>query len=145
MNFDPGQATIHPEMARTLDQVADIVRGHRNIILVKGHTSLDDLGEASTPEQRMDLALRRAQAVADYLIANRVEPDTLRVQGCSTVEPVSRGNPTPEAQATHRRVEIETTTSLVADRQDAPKAAKALEPAPRPAPAAAAQPAGNVH
>jgi outer membrane protein OmpA-like peptidoglycan-associated protein len=135
MTFVAGSAALSPELKATLDQVANLIRGHRQIILVKGHGSSDDLPEAATAEQRMDLSLRRAQAAADYLISKRVEPDTLRVQGCSTIEPVTRGNPSPEAQATNRRVEIETTASLVGDRQDAPKSAPALQPA-RPAAAA---------
>ena len=138
MTFAPGSGVLSPEVKATLDQVADLIRGHRQIILVKGHTSFDDLPEAATPEQRMDLSLRRAQAAADYLISKRVEPDTLRVQGCSTFEPISRGNPSPEAQATNRRVEIETTASLVGDRQDSPKRAQALGHAPLPAPTAPA-------
>jgi outer membrane protein OmpA-like peptidoglycan-associated protein len=128
MTFDAGKPTLPAGMAATLDQVADLVRGHRNIVMVKGHASFDDFADGASPERRMDLSLRRAQAVADYLISKGVEPDTLRVQGASTFEPVTRGNPSPEAQATNRRVEIETTASLVTDRQDTPKAAKALEP-----------------
>jgi outer membrane protein OmpA-like peptidoglycan-associated protein len=142
--FDAGSPALPVEVKKTLDQVADLIRGHRQIILVKGHTSFDDLPEAATPEQRMDLSLRRAQAAADYLTSKRVEPDTLRVQGCSTFEPVVRGNPSPEAQAQNRRVEIETTASLVGDRQDAARSAPALVEPARPA-AAAPVPAGPDH
>src|SRR4051812_2851662 len=129
MTFDPGSGTLSVEVKKTLDQVATLIRGHRQIILVKGHAAFDDLPEPATAEQRMDLSLRRAQAAADYLVSKRVEPDTLRVQGCSTFEPVVRGNPSPEAQAQNRRVEIETTASLVGDRQDAVRSAPALQPA----------------
>lgn len=144
MTFDPGSPILSTEVKKTLDQVANLIRGHRQIILVKGHTSFDDLPEAATAEQRMDLSLRRAQAAADYLVSKRVEPDTLRVQGCSTFEPVVRGNPSPEAQAQNRRVEIETTASLVGDRQDALKSAPALVPA-RPAAEAPAAMAPEHH
>jgi hypothetical protein len=66
----------------------------------------------------MDLSLRRAQAAADYLIAQRVEPEILRVQGCSTFEPVSLGAYTDDAQSRNRRVEVEVTDTLVEERQD---------------------------
>jgi hypothetical protein len=66
----------------------------------------------------MDLSLRRAQAAADYLTAQRVEPEILRVQGCSTFEPVSRGAYTEDAQSRNRRVEVEATDTLVQERQD---------------------------
>jgi outer membrane protein OmpA-like peptidoglycan-associated protein len=137
MTFERGAPGLSPELKQALDQVADLIRGHRQIILVKGHTAFDDLPEGATAEQRMDLSLRRAQAAADYLISKRVEADTLRVQGCSTFEPVTRGNPSPEAQATNRRVEVETTATLVGERQDVGKSAPALEPV-RPAATAAA-------
>jgi outer membrane protein OmpA-like peptidoglycan-associated protein len=131
LRFAKGSAELSNDMKQALDEVADIIRGHRQIVMVKGHVSFDDLPvDGATTVQRMELSVRRAQAAADYLISKKVEPDTLRVQGCSTFEPVSRGNPAPDAQATNRRVEIETTASLVSDHQDAPRAAKALDPAP---------------
>ena len=88
MLFDKGDASFNAEIRRQLDQVAQEIRGHRNIVLIKGHTSTDDLPDTATAQQKMDLSLRRAQAVADYLIAKGVEPEILRVQGCSNFEPV---------------------------------------------------------
>ena len=118
--FLPGDAKLTPETARLLDQIADLIRGHRNIVLIKGHASLDDLPDAATPQQRMDLSLRRAQAAADYLTSQRVEPEILRVQGCSTFEPVALGAYSEEAHARNRRVEVEATDTLVDERQDKP-------------------------
>ncbi len=66
----------------------------------------------------MDLAVRRAKAVADYLTAQGVAPDILRVQGCSTFEPVIQRRYGPGAQENNRRVEVEVTATLVADLQD---------------------------
>lgn len=119
--FPAGDARLTPETMRLLDQIAEIIRGHRNIVLIKGHASLDDLPDASTPQQRMDLSLRRAQAAADYLTAQRVEPDILRVQGCSTFEPVALGAYTEDAQSRNRRVEVEATDTLVDERQSSPQ------------------------
>ena len=119
--FLPGDAQLTPETMRLLDQIAELIRGHRNIVLIKGHASLDDLPDSSTPQERMDLSLRRAQAAADYLTAQRVEPEILRVQGCSTFEPVSLGAYTEDAQSRNRRVEVEATDILVDERQDKPR------------------------
>jgi hypothetical protein len=47
-----------------------------------------------------------------------VEPEILRVQGCSTFEPVRQRAYTPESQANNRRVEVEATATLVEDLQD---------------------------
>ena len=119
--FPPGDARLTPETTRLLDQIADLIRGHRNIILIKGHASLDDLPDTATAQERMDLSLRRAQAAADYLTSQRVEPEILRVQGCSTFEPVSLGAYTDDAHAQNRRVEVEATDTLVDERQDRPR------------------------
>lgn len=115
--FDKGNASPTAAMQRTLDQVAEQIRGHRNIVVIKGHTALDDLPETSTPQQRLDLSIRRAQAVADYLTSKNVEPDILRVQGCSTFEPVVQRNYAADSQSMNRRVEVESTASLVGDFQ----------------------------
>jgi flagellar motor protein MotB len=118
--FAPNDAKLLPATLKMLDQIALQVRGHRNIVLVKGHTSLDDLGDSATAEQKMDLSLRRAQAVADYLTAHGVEPDILRVQGCSIFEPVVQREYTPLSQELNRRVEVEVTPTLVGDLQQKP-------------------------
>ena len=69
----------------------------------------------------MELSVRRAQAVADYLISKGVEPEILRVQGCSTFEPVVQREYAVNAQARNRRVEVESTGTLVQERQDVSK------------------------
>lgn len=120
MLFDHGSADLSDQTKAELDQVANVVRGHRNIVMVKGHTSLDDFPDGATDEQKMDLSLRRAQAVADYLAQKGVEPRILRVQGCSTFEPLTERQYTPDAQELNRRVEVEATNTLADDLQNKP-------------------------
>lgn len=115
--FDQGQIALTPETTKALDQVAAHIRGHYNIVVIKGHTSLDDLPDGAAPQQQMEFSLRRAQVVADYLASHGVDPQILRVQGCSTFEPVVQRAYTPEARALNRRVEIEVTSVLVGERQ----------------------------
>lgn len=121
--FEAGDATLSRQVKNTLDQIVVQIRGHRNIVLVKGHTSLDDFPDSATEQQRMDLSIRRAQAVANYLIAAGVESDCLRVVGCSTFEPVVQRAYSSDARALNRRVEVEATPTLVSDLQDPPKTA----------------------
>jgi outer membrane protein OmpA-like peptidoglycan-associated protein len=116
--FDSGDATLTRATMRALDEIARQIRGHRNIVLIKGHTSLDDFPEGTSAQSKMDLSLRRAQAVADYLTTKAVSPDIIRVQGCSTFEPVRQRAYTPEAQSLNRRAEVEATATLVEDLQD---------------------------
>jgi flagellar motor protein MotB len=133
--FDRGSAELTPETRKGLDQIAEKIKGHYNIVMVKGHAGGDDLGDGSTPQQSMELSLHRAQAAADYLTSKGVDPQVLRVQGCSTFEPVNERAYTPEAQSANRRVEIEVSATLVGERQgsqggtDSNKAASPVEAA----------------
>jgi flagellar motor protein MotB len=116
--FEPADAALTPEAKHDLDQIADQIRGHRQIVFVKGHTSLDDYIDGAAPQKKMDLSIRRAQAVADYLTEKKVSPDVLRVQGCSTFEPVVQHAYAETARTLNRRVEVEVTDTLVDERQD---------------------------
>lgn len=59
--FDGGSARLLPETMRILGEIAENIKGHYAIVLVKGHASLEDLPDGSTPAQKMDLSLRRAK------------------------------------------------------------------------------------
>jgi outer membrane protein OmpA-like peptidoglycan-associated protein len=136
--FAAGSNDFTPAARKYLDEIVGLIRGHRNIVMIKGHASLDDLPNGNAQE-RMDLSLRRAQAVADFLTERSVEPEILRVQGCSTFEPVSRGAYTEDALARNRRVEVEATDSLVEERQDRHKSVLPIPAAQTAAPAPPAE------
>jgi outer membrane protein OmpA-like peptidoglycan-associated protein len=121
ITFAQGTSDLSPDTVTQVKQIAAVIRGHRNIVLVKGHASLDDHADDATAETRMDLSLRRAQAVADVLMGQGVSPDILRVQGCSTFEPVAQRAYTLTSVGLNRRVEVEATATLVSDRQDKPR------------------------
>lgn len=132
--FDAGSAELLPQNTRALDQIAQQIRGHRNIVLVKGHAALDDFTDDASAARKMDLSLRRAQAVADYLVSKGVSPDIVRVQGCSTFEPVAERAYSTTAQTSNRRVEVEVTSTLVQELQDPPNRSRPTSsPAPTPA------------
>src|SRR3954447_26812042 len=82
MLFAPGEAALTPDSTRVLDEIARLVKGHRNVIQVRGPTPLAALAGGGSRQQLMDLSIRRAQAAADYLVAHDVAPEILRVQGC---------------------------------------------------------------
>jgi flagellar motor protein MotB len=116
--FAPADARLSTESMRALDQIALLVRGHRNIFMVKGHTSSDDYPDGTDESLKMDLSLRRAKAAADYLVDKGVDRETIRVQGCSTYEPVVQRAYTGDAKSLNRRVEVESTATLVNELQD---------------------------
>lgn len=127
--FEMGNDALTAESRGILDQTATLIKGHKNVIMVKGHTSSDDLPDSATAQQKLDLSIRRAKVVADHLVERGVEPDILRVQGCSTYEPVAQRAYTADSRRVNRRVEIESTNLLVSELQDRPAPAS---PAPRP-------------
>jgi flagellar motor protein MotB len=138
MLFDKGSADLTEQTKKDLAQVADIVRGHRNIVMIKGHTSLDDFPDGTSAEQKMDLSLRRAQAASDFLTQHGVDPQIIRVQGCSTFEPLTQRQYTADSQSLNRRVEVEATATLVEDLQ-----APTSQPTDNVAPANGTLPAGT--
>jgi flagellar motor protein MotB len=132
MLFERDSAVLSDQTRAELDQIAEMIRGHRNIVMIKGHTSLDDLPEGSTEQEKMDLSLRRAQAAADYLRQKGVEPQSMRVQGCSTFEPLTQHDYSIDAQTLNRRVEVEVTNTLIDDLQDKPRALEGDSTTTRP-------------
>ncbi|HYE20395.1 MAG TPA: OmpA family protein [Tepidisphaeraceae bacterium] len=135
--FAPGDATLTPDSKTALDRIALEITGHTNIFMVKGHAASDDLPEGAPDDAKMELSLRRARAAAEYLVSKGVARDTLRVTGCSTYEPLVQRAYTGNTRSLNRRVEVESTPTLVKDLQDNLKekekrAAKAAEPAAAP-------------
>jgi outer membrane protein OmpA-like peptidoglycan-associated protein len=127
--FEPGSADLSPEATRVLDEIAKLIRGKRNVMLVKGHAWLDEFPEDADPSQRLDLSIRRANAVANYLTSHGVDAEILRVVGCSTHEPVKLQAYTPEEKQLNRRVEVESTTTLAPEFQGHPAAGAPSKPA----------------
>jgi len=116
--FTPGDIALSAESKRSLDQIATEISGHTNIFMVKGHTSSDDLPEGSNEEAKMDLSLKRARVAAEYLASKGVNRQTMRVQGCSTFEPIILRAYTGPLRSLNRRVEVESTGTLVHQLQD---------------------------
>jgi outer membrane protein OmpA-like peptidoglycan-associated protein len=126
--FDVGSTELTPESKKILDQIVQLIKGHRNVMFVKGHTSFDDFPEGTDAQQQFDLSMRRAKVVMNYLVEHGVEPATLRPLACSIYEAVSERAYTAEARQNNRRVEVESTTTLVPELQDKPAKAKPTEP-----------------
>ncbi len=127
--FEPGDAKLSAETMKALDAIAFMIKGHNNIYMVKGHATSDDFPEGTDEGVKMELSMRRARAAADYLVTKGVGRETLRVQGCSTFEPIILRASTGDARSLNRRVEVESTGKLVEDFQGSGKKAKS-EPGP---------------
>jgi len=98
--FKTGKWDLKAGAMAKLNQIAEALRGKEQPIVVFGYT--DNVG---TRENNMDLSLKRASAVRDYLVQRGIPSDLLTAQGKGPDEPVS-DNSSVDGRASNRRVEI---------------------------------------
>ncbi len=111
--FDKDSAELTEEAVLRLRQVAERLKGHTNIFVIKGHTSRDE--EQSPGEADRDLGYRRACAAAAKLATLGLGRESLRVESCRDFEPLKEAAYSEAEQALNRRVEIVATESLVSE------------------------------
>jgi outer membrane protein OmpA-like peptidoglycan-associated protein len=100
--FDSGSSTLAPGAFGRLDQLADTLGRHPDmLVIVKGHT--DDEGPEGANQA---LSERRADAVRSYLVAQGVSPARVSAVGLGESQPLVT-NTTAEGRQQNRRVEIE--------------------------------------
>jgi outer membrane protein OmpA-like peptidoglycan-associated protein len=103
VNFVSGKAELQPSSFRVLDEAGDLLsRWPQLQIEIGGHT--DSRGAAA---KNRTLSERRAQAVADYLLARfpQISSAQLRVRGYGEEQPIA-GNETDDGRSRNRRVEF---------------------------------------
>jgi outer membrane protein OmpA-like peptidoglycan-associated protein len=106
VNFDFDKSDIRPDAKAILDEDTQILREHilrdrsDAHVIVEGHT--DGKGTNSYNDR---LAMRRAVAVKNYLVANGISASATLVAGHGKREPIA-SNQTDEGRAENRRVEL---------------------------------------
>jgi outer membrane protein OmpA-like peptidoglycan-associated protein len=100
VRFETGRARIEPDSFPVLDQVAEVLRSHPDLLLlrIEGHT--DDRGSAFG---NLVLSQARADAVAAYLDRKGVARDRLQPVGYGLARPIA-SNATAIGRAANRRV-----------------------------------------
>ena len=99
--FASDKSELLPSAQTRLGQVADALLATRQrTLIVEGHT--DSRGSES---HNIDLSLRRAEAVRDFLIQKGYDRDRISAQGIGRARPVADNN-SAEGRANNRRVEI---------------------------------------
>lgn len=87
---------------KNLDNTADVLKKYpNNKVTVKGYT--DSLGD---PLYNIDLSQRRAQAVANALVARGVKAENVTAIGFGSASPIAT-NKTVAGRAQNRRVELQ--------------------------------------
>lgn len=99
--FASGSASLQPGARDKIRQLASVLNRYpRTTIQVIGHT--DSRG---SEESNLELSRRRAQAVAEELVAAGVSPSRITTFGRGESSPIAT-NETPEGRAMNRRVEL---------------------------------------
>lgn len=100
--FDAGSDTIQRRSFPLLEEIAGTMVRHPELtsVAVRGHT--DDRGSDA---YNLDLSLRRAQAVVQFLEASGVEAGRLQAFGLGEHHPLLAGT-TEDARSANRRVEF---------------------------------------
>jgi OmpA-OmpF porin, OOP family len=100
--FGTGSASLRPESAPTLKEIAAMLKEHSDLSLtIEGHT--DNVGNT---ESNQTLSEQRAAAVKAALVADYgIEGARLTTAGFGATKPVG-SNDTPEGRQTNRRVEL---------------------------------------
>lgn len=99
--FEVDKAEIKPGSERSIQKIADFLKEHpERSILVEGFT------DSTGPEEyNQKLSDERAQAVAEALVANGIEPERIQTRGYGEGYPVA-SNQTAAGRQLNRRVEI---------------------------------------
>ncbi len=102
ITFGVDQSDIKPGFYDVLNSVALVLDEYeKTLVDVMGHT--DSTGSA---EYNVDLSLRRASSVAQYLVSQGIDQRRLLVKGFGEERPIAT-NETEAGRAQNRRVEIQ--------------------------------------
>ena len=102
INFEFNKAIIKPDSFAILDAVRAALQGNPDIQLVEiaGHT--DERGDDA---YNLELSIRRAAAVREYLVGHGVDPKRLESQGYGETNPIDKRS-NEQAWAINRRVDF---------------------------------------
>lgn len=99
--FATGRTTILPESEQALDELAEFMREHEQVVVrITGHT--DDVG---SERSNQILSEGRANAVRTELVKRGIAPSHIEAEGKGETEPIA-DNATEEGRARNRRVEF---------------------------------------
>ena len=101
ITFATNSDEIKKSSNKTLDKAVKVLEDYPELeIIIRGHT--DDQGER---DYNVDLSLRRAQAVKDYMQDKGIAAERLSVEGLGPDEPIA-DNGTKKGRAQNRRIEF---------------------------------------
>ncbi|HOB76723.1 MAG TPA: flagellar motor protein MotB [Phycisphaerae bacterium] len=113
--FEPLSAALTPQGRREIAALGEILKGHRNMIEVRGHAIEEPRPENWTYQDAMKLSYDRASNVTNELIKAGIDPRAIRIVAAGPNEPLVRGVYDPARTGENRRVEILLRETLLDD------------------------------
>jgi chemotaxis protein MotB len=109
ITFDAGECRLDDTSKDTIAQIYDKVRGHNNVLMVKGHVSADEIALRPDDKDGWSLSYQRSLLVIDELVRMGIDRRVLRPVPCGPFEPIRTGVYDTAALRQNRRVEVFTT------------------------------------
>jgi outer membrane protein OmpA-like peptidoglycan-associated protein len=101
VHFEFDKATLLVDSYPILERVYKFLKENPELkVEIGGHTDW-----IASEEYNLELSLRRANAVRDYLIMHGIDPDRLTAKGYGESQPIA-DNTTEEGRALNRRIEL---------------------------------------
>lgn len=101
IQFETGKDVIKKESNVILNQIVKVLNDNPSYLIeIQGHT--DNVGK---PEMNLELSAKRANAVRNYMIANKISENRITAKGFGDTRPVT-SNATAQGKAKNRRVEF---------------------------------------
>lgn len=113
--FDPFSDKLNKEGQKSIADFGDLLKGHRNMVEIRGHAAEEPRPADWTFEDALKLSYARALHVAQELILRGVDPRALRITAVGPNEPIAKDTISPAERANNRRVEIIVRESLIDD------------------------------
>ena len=111
--FPAGQATLRPEAAADLAQLADAIHGEPvGAVQIECHT--DDLEPSKAFESNWELSATRAARVARYFADQGFDPALLSAAGFADSRPLVE-NANEESRGRNRRIDVVLVTEMLED------------------------------
>lgn len=117
ITFEPGSVVLDEAAQKTIGKLADVLRGHNNVLMLKGHASPDELTYHPEDLNGMSLSNQRAGVVAEALVKVGLDRRALRPVACGIFEPVKAQVYDVAGQRQNRRVEVYSTDTIVSEYQ----------------------------
>ncbi|HOW69066.1 MAG TPA: OmpA family protein [Phycisphaerae bacterium] len=113
--FEPFSAQVNPKTLTTIQEMGRMLKGHRNMIEVRGHAGDEPRPADWKFTDAVELSYQRAKNVADELIKLGANPKAIRITAAGPNEPVAHGPDQASRVGENRRVEILIRESLIDD------------------------------